>query len=705
MSGTSTIKICCCYSHEDKKDLVELEKHLTPLKSQGLISIWSDKKIKVGEDWAQAIEEQLKTAHIILLLISSDFISSDYCSNKEMARAMERYEKEQTYVIPINLRQISPPIWNSLPFGKLQAIPNKVIPYTPGEARDAAFSEVAGHIFGVVSTLRAKIQTIAEEAERYFGVGKYPEALNKYQELINLDVQHQDAYIKKVQTLLKLDRPEECLACLQKAPKPDTLATNISLYECYARVYEILEKNEESLTAYDKAINTCDEALHKLDGERKNNHNQKSDDNSQKDDFIEHKAHLLECKAHLLYSMHRENDALSTYEKLANLYPQEATYEKIGEIQYQLHQYNSALKTYQNAIGFVEKETPHNLSTIGHYYHKMGEICVQQAHFQQALEFFEKAIEYDGQEIYLLEKGKCLLQLAHYNEAYEIFEQCISLRKQVDEDVRQKEIDLHIYYGHSQALFHLQQLDLSLSSLNTAIDITSPHTPFELYDTKRSIYIDLSAIAERQAEEAKKNGYSLEKRASPIQDSHQPGDSHEDLFQSETTHVLEKLSPDVEQTGLTPEESFYIPILQILNKKKNLNKVKKAHTLREGLSTSEIQLELIHIMHLSTLDLMPADRHNPHFQNIWELTVRKAYYNMAAKNWIEQERETNTWKISEKGHMYLISESGTSPSIQNGQQGEQMVDALKNGNQPLPNTKNSISATLFGRKRPPSRNS
>ena len=59
-------------------------------------------------------------AQIILLLISSDFIASDYCYSIEMQRALERHEKGEARVIPIILRSID---WKNSPFGKLQALP------------------------------------------------------------------------------------------------------------------------------------------------------------------------------------------------------------------------------------------------------------------------------------------------------------------------------------------------------------------------------------------------------------------------------------------------------------------------------------------------------------------------------------------------------------------------------------------------------
>jgi hypothetical protein len=73
------IKIFCCYSHEDEALLNKLKAHLKPLQRQGLIDVWHDRDIGAGTDWEQHIKEQLNTAQIILLLVSPDFMDSDYC--------------------------------------------------------------------------------------------------------------------------------------------------------------------------------------------------------------------------------------------------------------------------------------------------------------------------------------------------------------------------------------------------------------------------------------------------------------------------------------------------------------------------------------------------------------------------------------------------------------------------------------------------
>ncbi len=114
------IKIFFCYAREDNALLNKLKAHLGPLQRQGLIEIWHDHEISAGTEWGQEITRRLDSAQIILLLISPDFIKSDYCYGIEMKRALERHKRDEAKVISVLLR---PVFWHGGPPGELQALP------------------------------------------------------------------------------------------------------------------------------------------------------------------------------------------------------------------------------------------------------------------------------------------------------------------------------------------------------------------------------------------------------------------------------------------------------------------------------------------------------------------------------------------------------------------------------------------------------
>jgi type II secretory pathway pseudopilin PulG len=128
------------YAHRDKGFRDRLEEHLSNLKYRGLITTWYDREISAGEEWAQQIEISLNKAQVILLLISASFMASEYCYSIEMRRALERHEHHEADVIPILLR---PVLYTDAPFAKLQMLPTNGIPIVLWHDRDSAFVDIA----------------------------------------------------------------------------------------------------------------------------------------------------------------------------------------------------------------------------------------------------------------------------------------------------------------------------------------------------------------------------------------------------------------------------------------------------------------------------------------------------------------------------------------------------------------------------------
>src|SRR5680860_1565590 len=112
------INLFFSYSHQDEDYRDELEVHLSMLKRQGLVSVWHDRRIPVGDDIDKEISQNLEEADVILLLVSPYFLASDYCYNIEMQRALERHKKGDAVVIPVILE---PSEWLHTPFKNLRA--------------------------------------------------------------------------------------------------------------------------------------------------------------------------------------------------------------------------------------------------------------------------------------------------------------------------------------------------------------------------------------------------------------------------------------------------------------------------------------------------------------------------------------------------------------------------------------------------------
>lgn len=144
-------KLFFSYSHADENYRNTLEKHLSALKHEGLIDSWHDRKIRAGDEFENVIDENLKQADVILLLISSDFIASRYCFEIEMKRALERHAEGTARVIPIILRHCD---WKTMPFAKLMAAPTDGKPIKAWSDIDEAYTDVAGHIRMALATMK-----------------------------------------------------------------------------------------------------------------------------------------------------------------------------------------------------------------------------------------------------------------------------------------------------------------------------------------------------------------------------------------------------------------------------------------------------------------------------------------------------------------------------------------------------------------------
>ena len=131
------------------------------LKRQGLIETWHDRRINAGDEFASTIDHELDAAQIVLLLVSPDFLASEYCYGIEMSRALERHQSGQARVIPVILRSCD---WKNAPFGKLQVVPRDGRPITLWPDLDEAFLDVVKQIHEALPAQRPREPTPHKEA-------------------------------------------------------------------------------------------------------------------------------------------------------------------------------------------------------------------------------------------------------------------------------------------------------------------------------------------------------------------------------------------------------------------------------------------------------------------------------------------------------------------------------------------------------------
>tara|TARA_R110000850_G_scaffold106431_2_gene217775 strand:- start:1244 stop:2071 length:828 start_codon:yes stop_codon:yes gene_type:complete len=110
--------------------------------------VWHDRRIELGQEFGNEIEGELAAADIVIFLVSSDFIASDYCFSKEAMFALNRHSNREATVIPVIVR---PCDWKTSPFGAIQAAPTDAKAVSIWPDRDEAWLSVVNGIRAIIS--------------------------------------------------------------------------------------------------------------------------------------------------------------------------------------------------------------------------------------------------------------------------------------------------------------------------------------------------------------------------------------------------------------------------------------------------------------------------------------------------------------------------------------------------------------------------
>ena len=115
------------YSHKDSDLRERLATYLAPLKQQNKIEEWYDRRIEPGQNWEKEITDRLDSANLFILLVTGDFLASDYCFGVEVERALARLKKGEVKIVPILAK---PCLWQESRFSELQMVPRDTKPMT-----------------------------------------------------------------------------------------------------------------------------------------------------------------------------------------------------------------------------------------------------------------------------------------------------------------------------------------------------------------------------------------------------------------------------------------------------------------------------------------------------------------------------------------------------------------------------------------------
>ncbi len=196
-------QVFIAYAREDEEFKDELIKHLSVLKIQGLISEWHDRKILPGEQWEDEISTKLTDSDIILLLLSADFLSSEYAIKNEAKAAIEKHDAGEAIVVPIILRQVD---WENTIFRKFQVLPEDARAVNDWTTRDAAWTSVSRGLRAVAENFQATGQFLLpllsedEEYSHFSNAQGSQSALQLYREELEYFADQDGGQISEINT-------------------------------------------------------------------------------------------------------------------------------------------------------------------------------------------------------------------------------------------------------------------------------------------------------------------------------------------------------------------------------------------------------------------------------------------------------------------------------------------------------------------------
>ncbi|MCB0631878.1 MAG: TIR domain-containing protein, partial [Lewinella sp.] len=142
-------RIFVSYAEKDHQHKEELIKHLMPLVRLNKATLWDKTCIDAGKEWMQEIYDNLDKADIVLCLVSSSFIASDFCYGEELGRAMAAHKAKKKVVIPIKAREAN---WDNLEIATLQELPRNN--WLQGVDDDKSWVEIAKGIEAAIDGLK-----------------------------------------------------------------------------------------------------------------------------------------------------------------------------------------------------------------------------------------------------------------------------------------------------------------------------------------------------------------------------------------------------------------------------------------------------------------------------------------------------------------------------------------------------------------------
>jgi tetratricopeptide (TPR) repeat protein len=276
MAQTPAGKVFISYSHKDKAYLDRLQEHLRPHVRSGALPVWVDTQLKAGDEWKKEIEAALEAAQVAILLVSVSFLASDFVAEEELPKLLTAAEQRGVLIVPVILtpcafkrsslykyQAINDParplsllpegehdvIWDLLVERVLDALDKQhqqqTPPPNPPKQAERARSEPAPQ------PTKSKV-ALVEEGEQHRAAGRYVEALDCYEQALELDARYLLALRGKSLALLGLNHPMDALAAANEAIRvaPEDAAAHYNK----GLILKRMGRYGEALPAFEEAL-------------------------------------------------------------------------------------------------------------------------------------------------------------------------------------------------------------------------------------------------------------------------------------------------------------------------------------------------------------------------------------------------------------------------------------------------------------------
>ncbi|MCH8293928.1 TIR domain-containing protein, partial [Candidatus Poribacteria bacterium] len=192
------------YSHRDEEEKDDLLSHLGVLEHAGLpIEVWNDERIGAGADWKQEITESMERARVAILLISRNFLTSNFILKKEIPQLLERRASEGVTVFPVIAKACA---WKRVSWlAKMNVRPKNGIPVwgDNGSHVDEDLAAITEEVADIIEAdLRAQLKGV-EAARNYAEIVEFSEHILK---LNPDDEEVQATHEAAKSTLAEIDR-------------------------------------------------------------------------------------------------------------------------------------------------------------------------------------------------------------------------------------------------------------------------------------------------------------------------------------------------------------------------------------------------------------------------------------------------------------------------------------------------------------------